>query len=81
MWVSADTPDKKLRIAMAERDIEALDLTRSTFISLSMVEKLRAGIIIRPGRRTALAINDFFNRRIYSIHSGRAQTKRNRKTL
>jgi hypothetical protein len=65
---------------MVERDVEAFDLVRHVGVSLSTAKKLMAGIR-RPGLRTARVINNFFHRRIYALHSGRAQTKRRRKTL
>ena len=65
---------------MVERNIEALDLVRHVGVSLSTAKKLMTGIRA-PGLRTARVINDFFGRRIYTLHSGHAKTKRRCKTL
>jgi len=63
--LSAQTPQKRLKLLLVDRDLQLEDLARGTGLSLSLIEKIATGHR-RPTPRTAARLENFFGVRIFS---------------
>jgi transcriptional regulator with XRE-family HTH domain len=59
------TPAKKLKLLLIERDLQLSDLASGTGISISLIKKIAAGRRT-PTTRTAARVETFFGERIFS---------------
>jgi transcriptional regulator with XRE-family HTH domain len=63
--LSAQSPQKRLKLLLVDRDLQLEDLARGTGLSLSLIEKITTGHR-RPTPRTATRLENFFGVRIFS---------------
>jgi transcriptional regulator with XRE-family HTH domain len=63
--LAAQSPRKRLKLLLVDRDLQLEDLARATGLSVSLVEKIAAGHR-RPTARTSTRIENFFGCRIFS---------------
>ncbi len=67
---------KKLRIAMIENDLRAMDLVRHLGISVSLATKLMTGEVAEPSAAVAQRVNAFFGKQIFSVKKAGSRKKR-----